>query len=256
MAKERLYDSLTEEDHDIFGYYATIAYELLYIRFGVWKCNFDKGKQSLEDARVRAWIEYQETMKDTRIPVDKLEGFRSPGNPASKIRGMMISQIFNEILSPHLQGEEYHEACRKISSIMSVRTWSERKRKEAQQAMLEKLRKEGSIVPRPVKKRESRDERRERYLAMARGGIGTQEEILLRGTRNGFTETPVSSLPPQTTVEPRNDRIIEINLVMPIIMADAEIEQRRLSAGGYTPPHGCFRKRRKKVHMQRQAQAV
>jgi hypothetical protein len=256
MATERLYDSLTEEDHDVFGYYATIAYEILRIRFGTWRRHFEKSKQSLEDARIRAWAEYRETMESARIPVEKISGFESPGNPASKVRGMMISQIFNEILSPHLQGDEYFEACRKISSIMSVRTWIERKHKQAQQEMFEKLRREGAIAPKLARPHESMHERRERYLRIARSGIGSQHEIHLVGAERAVTETPVTTLPTQTTVTSQFPNSTEVTLLMPEIDAEAHFEQKRLSAGGYTPPHGCFKKRHKKVHRHRQAQTI
>ena len=237
---------LTEEDWDIFGYYASIAYQLLSLRFGKWRLDFNPSKRSLTDTRTVAWARYQETMASTGIPVEDLGGFEPPGNPASKMRGKMLSEIYNEIFSPHLQGEEYVAACQKTSSIMARRTWVERKRKAAEQEKTELLRAGGILHPKVIKPQETKNERRERLLSIAEGGIGRQNDLELSGTKIAVTETPITTLPPQTTILERHPNSTEVTLLMMEIDTDASFEQRRVTIGGYTPPMRHFKKLRKR----------
>jgi len=220
--KERLYDTLTDEELDIFGFFAAQAVRLLMVHMMQWKQHFGfrSSKSSMKNARTIAWARYRETMEATDIPVSEIGGHRPPKNPESVERGRVLCEIYDQIFPIYLQGDEYIDACRKTSSIMSMRTWAERKRRKA---MKESLPPAMFIPRKPVP---TLSERRERWQEMVDSRPDMQSDMGLNGTKIGVTETPITTLPPQTTELPRYEASHEVNLIMPIIMSEAEHEQK------------------------------
>lgn len=240
MPKKRFYDTLTDEDIDIFGFFADRVVLLLYQRMLHWKILFNaQSATTRETSRMVAWTLYRES-REKRGVKNPGDGYIHPKSPEQIVRSRLVKEILNEILPESLQGEDYVDACRKTLSIMSVRTWEERKRREA-------LKK--TEPPRLLVKQVSHSlsARRERWRTSLSEIPALQSEIPLRGAMSGVHETPIATLPPQTTPLPRHEPSHEVTLVMPVIMADADFEQRRVTTGGYTPPARYFKKRRQRL---------
>jgi len=222
VKKERLYDTLTDEEIDIFGFFADKAVKLLSLHMMQWKQHFGfrSSKRNIQSTRVVAWTKYRKTMEATRIPTSKITGFRPPQNPEQTERGRAITQIYDKIFPVYLQGDEYIDACRKTSSIMSMRTWAERRRK--------KETRDARPLPIPISHKPSLTlaEKREKWReSIDSRPANIQSEIGLRDTNVCVTETPITVLPPQKTEFLPREVSHEVNLIMPTIMSEAESEQ-------------------------------
>lgn len=242
--KERLYDTLTDEEIDIFGFFAERAVRLLMVHMLQWKQHFGfrSSKKSRETARTIAWAQYRQTMEATNIPVSEINGHKPPKNPESVERGKALCEIYDQIFPIYLQGDEYVDACRKTSSIMSMRTWAERKRREALKNALPSA----MLIPR--KPALTLSERRERWQKMLDERPDIQGDMGLSGTKIGVTETPITVLPPQTTVLEQHEPSREINLIMPEIVADADHQQQIHNEVYPTPRWMKRHRKRRKYH--------
>jgi len=220
--KERLYDTLTDEEIDIFGFFADKAVKLLGLHMMQWKQHFGfrSSKRTMQNTRVIAWTRYRETIETARIPTSKITGFRLPKNPEQIERGRAMTEIYDKIFPVHLQGDEYIDACRKTSSIMSIRTWAERRRKE--------VARNARPLPIPIshKTPPTLAEKREKWQeSIDNRPANVQSDIGLHGINVHVTETPITELPPQKTELSPYEVPHEVNLIMPTIMSEAESEQ-------------------------------
>lgn len=242
MAKERLYDSLSEEDHDIFGYYADIIVEKLLIHMMHWHRQYGSvhTKRSRRDRHIVLNGLYRLQRSTPLHPVEEKLLKKKAMCGASVERARALREIFNQTLSPHLVGEERVLAERKISSIMSMRSWAVRRMKAAAQ----KARTISSDTS-SHKPRKSRRERLEEFRCTRGPEGGVQEPLPLANTAQTTSETPIATLPNQPLRDERHEHRHSVTLVMPEIDVPASFEQRRVTALGYIPP-GYRPKRGKK----------
>lgn len=129
-----------------------------------------------------------------------------------------VHAVLPQVSSLHHDAREIMSMMRhEVASRLSIMFWQSRWSKAAQK----ERRKE---IP-----REKRSDRMARYRREMLKIVPIQHDLLLDGMKSGVSETPITALPEQKTVLPIGEHV-GINLVIPLIDAEAHFEQKRLGA--------------------------
>lgn len=238
MAKKpRLYDSLTQEDIEIFEPIAEKLLYELYRRMNLWKTRFGSvSKRELRTKRTVEWLRRVESLRRAGYK-DELRAIKPMKSPEEIRRGEIVAELLNEFIPEEIQGADYIDACSKICSIMSVRSHERRKARETELERKKLVAMKRKSIPLSKKREawlESMSEPRER-----------QSDFLTRRSLQATKETPITFVPEARSCEVMPEAKLERQLADQQILVEAEFEQRK-HRDAYPPPRTWYggRKRR------------
>ncbi len=247
MPKVRVYDTIEDDEFLYLEWLAKIVTSRhhAYLTSSFRHLSSLPSGASISDADLVNWCKHVKVMEITKIPPSELTGPELVINQGENLWFKTREKILHDIVPDLPDTEKYKRVCSKVRSIMAIWVHEETKRRKGTESGIthESSQNVPSLIPK--KKNKTNLELREGLeKATAKHSVGVQDELFsTRQMTGGVTGPPITTLPPQTSIEERHEYQPRVNLIFPEIDWEAG-NQQKLNAHKYPKPKRFGRKQR------------